>query len=495
MLEKSILQYVLAVMARATICRYKPMIIGVTGSVGKTSTRLAIYAVVKGKYRAATAEKNYNNEIGLPLAILGMHHYGHNIFGWLYGLKRVAWRLVFKNAKYPEVLVLEYGVDRPGDMDYLLSLARPDIAVVTAIGEVPAHVEFFKDPEELIAEKAKLVSSLAIREESTNVSDRKQLLTPAVSENTKDKYAILNHDDEDVFDMREKTQARVLTFGAEEHAEVRMSNYKLFIARDAEAGEVPEGITFKMSYKGSEVPVRLDGVFGMPHAYAGTAAATVGVVLGMNPVRGHAVNSVGNAIAERNKSTDAVAPGRFASNGMNLVEIAEALRGYTPPPGRMRLIKGNKHSLILDDTYNAAPESMRAALDTLQELPGKRKIAVLGDMREIGAYTEQAHRAIGDRAAEFVDMLLCVGPAAKFIADEAKTRGVEKHARRLAPAEVLMFDDAGEAGRALDPMIREGDVILVKGSQSVRMEKVVEEIMADPEKAENLLVRQEEYWK
>lgn len=436
MLKKSMLQYILAVMARATIRKYRPMVIGVTGSVGKTSTRLAIFAVVKGKYRAATAEKNYNNEIGLPLAILGMPHYGRNIGGWLRGLIRANTRIVWRSL-YPEVLVLEYGVDRPGDMDYLLTIARPDIAVVTAIGELPVHIEFFRDAEELIDEKSKLAAALP-----------------------PDGCAILNNDDEDVFDMREKAKAEVVTFGVEEHAEVRLTNYKLFIARDADAGEAPEGITFKISYQGSEVPIRLDDVFGMPHAYAAVAAAAVGVAL-----------------------------------GMNLVEIAEALRGYTPPPGRMRLIKGNKHSLILDDTYNAAPESMRAALDTLQELPGKRKIAVLGDMREIGTYTEQAHRAIGDRAAEFVDMLLCVGPAAKFIADEAKTRGVEKHARRLAPAEVLMFDEAGKAGCALDPMIREGDVILVKGSQSVRMEKVVEEIMTDPARAEKLLVRQEEYWK
>lgn len=181
--------------------------------------------------------------------------------------------------------------------------------------------------------------------------------------------------------------------------------------------------------------------------------------------------------------------------GMNLVEISEALHEYVPPPGRLRLLEGIKHSFILDDTYNAAPESMRAALETLNMLPARRKIAALGDMLEIGQYTEQAHRAIGDRAADFVDLLFSVGPRAKFIADEAMIRGIEKDGRILKRDQVFMCDDAASAGRALDQLIREGDLILVKGSQGMRMERIVEEIMGEPERASELLVRQERHWK
>ena len=440
MIKKSVLQAALAFLARETIRKYKPLVVGVTGSVGKTSTRLAIFAVVNSKYLARTAEKNYNNEIGLPLAILGIPHYGHNIFAWsvalvtaalkIYGLRKTI-------GKYPEVLVLEYGIDRPGDMDTLLKIARPSIGIVTAIGDIPVHVEFFSDPEEVIREKAKLIQALPVHG-----------------------HTILNHDDDAVLDMKRGTLAHPLTFGTDEDSDVRMSNYKLLNVRAGDGTEMPEGITYKLAYKGSEVPVRLDGVFGMPHAYAAAAATAVGVTL-----------------------------------GMNLIEIAEALRSYTPPPGRMRLLKGNRHSYILDDTYNAAPKSMRAALETLEALPGARKIAVLGDMRELGRYSEQAHRTIGDQAAAFVDLLFCIGPAARFIADEAKTRGVENNPRRLEDDQVLIFDDAAQAGCVLEPILRRGDVILVKGSQSMRMERVVEEIMADPERAEELLVRQEEYWK
>ena len=454
MSKKSILQKILGVLARATIRKYQPMIIAVTGSVGKTSTRMAIFAMLKNKFSVRTAEKNYNNEIGVALAILGIPHGGRNVLKWAGAIARAATRVIIRHPDYPGILVLEYGVDRPGDMDYLLSLAVPDIAVVTAMGDVPAHVEFFENPEEVVREKAKLVS--ALKHEG---------------------FAILNHDDYAVYDMKGRTKAHVLTYGQEEHAEIRIVNYELRTGKDAELGDIPAGISFKVDYKGSVVPVRLNDTFGMPQVYAAAAAAAVGIALKMNPVR--------SKIAEA--SADLFSANR-ASNGMNLVDISGALHGYVPPPGRMRGVKGNKHSFILDDTYNASPEAMRAALDTLNQLPAKRKIAVLGDMLEIGKYTEIAHRSIGDKAAQFVDVLVTVGARAKFIADEAMARGLNR-------TKIFTFDDARTAGRALDPMIQAGDLILIKGSQGMRMERVVEEIMAHPEQADRLLVRQEKYWK
>lgn len=436
-MPKNILQKTLAYLAKGIIKKYKPTIIGITGSVGKTSTRQAIFTVLKSKYRVRTAEKNYNNEIGLPLTILGIPHYGHNILKWVFALASVWFRLVLLKSRYPEILILEYGVDRPGDMEYLLQIARPYIGVVTAMGEMPVHVEFFKDPEDLAKEKAKLVQAL-----------------PASG------HAILNHDDYAVYDMKDKTKANVLTFGFEENSSLKITNYELRFTKDEKLGNIPAGISFKIERGGHLVPFILPEVFGEPQAYAVAAASAVGVVL-----------------------------------GLNLVEISDAMRDYIPPPGRLRLIKGNKDTFILDDTYNAAPEAMRRALETLKSLPGKRKIAVLGDMLEIGKYTEQVHRAIGDQAAEFVDLLITVGPRAKFIADEAMTRGAEKSARTLLSEQILKFEDVDEAGKKLDSLLKPGDLILVKGSQSMRMEKAVLEIMASPTEADKLLVRQEEYWK
>jgi len=411
-------------MARATIRKHKPTIIGVTGSVGKTSARLAAFAVLKHKYRSATAEKNYNNEIGLPLAILGMPHYGRNIFAWGVGLAMAVLKIygLAKMIEYPEVLVLEYGVDRPGDMDVLVSIARPDIAMVTAIGDTPVHVEFFKNPESLIEEKSKLVTAL-----------------PAQG------YAILNHDDRVVYNMRSKTHARIITFGRDAHADIKIANENPATSLS--------GMTFKLEYKGSTVPVRLDGLLGAPQVYACSAGVALGIAM-----------------------------------DMHLVEAVEALRGYMPPPGRMRIIAGLRSSYILDDTYNAAPEAMRAALDTLRDLPAERKIAVLGDMRELGQYTEDAHRLIGRQAAACADMIFCVGEYAHYVADEAVACGFPR-------AKIFAVPDSLSAARALRPVVEKGDLILIKGSQSRRMEWTVEALMLHPEEAKDLLVRQEPHWK
>jgi len=425
MWKKSLLEKILAVLARSTIRKYKPLIIGVTGSVGKTSARLAIYAVLKKKYEVSTAEKNYNNEIGLPLTILGLPHYGKNILGWLYGLIRANKRIVWR-GRYPEMLVLEYGMDRPGDMEYLLGIARPTIGVVTAIGEVPAHVEFFKDAAEVAREKAKLVEAL-----------------PAEG------YAILNHDDHAVSAMKEKTEAQTITFGLEPHSDVRIILTDISVS---DQDRMRAGVSFNLEYEGNVVPVRLDGVLGLPQAYAVAAAAATGAAL-----------------------------------AINLVQIFEALGAYTPPPGRMRILEGKNNSRIIDDTYNASPESMRSALSTLERLAAKRKIAVLGDMLEIGRFGKKEHWAIGERSAGFLDLLFCVGPLAKFIGDGARQAG-------LPVRKIFTFEDSFSAGAALSPVLEEGDWVLAKGSQAIRMERAVAEIMARSDLAPELLVRQERHW-
>lgn len=424
-------------MARAAIFRYYPIIIGITGSVGKTSTRKAIFSVLKKKYSVRTASHNYNNEIGLPLTILGLPHYGRNAARWGFELLGAAWRVYVAHVSFPQVLLLEYGIDHPGDMDYLLSIAKPHIAVVTAMGEIPAHVAFFENPEALIREKAKLAHAVL-----------------------PDGHVVLNHDEYEVYSMKDGTKAKAVTFGFEEHADVKISNYRVQLVKHEAVGDMPEGIAYKIEHAGNVVPIRLDGTFGKPQVYATAAAAAVGLLM-----------------------------------KINLVEISEALHEYIPPSGRMRLLKGIKNSFILDDTYNASPHAMREALETLRSLPGKRKIAILGDMLEIGKYTEAAHRAMGDIAAGFVDILFTVGAGAKFIADEAVTRGSEAGSRTLTREQIFSFDDSVSAGSVLDPMIHEGDLILVKGSQGMRMEKTVFEIMREPERAGQLLVRQEDYWK
>jgi len=169
------------------------------------------------------------------------------------------------------------------------------------------------------------------------------------------------------------------------------------------------------------------------------------------------------------------------------VEIAEALNRYESLPGRFKIIAGVKSSTVIDDTYNASPLAMQEALDTLRSLKAKRKIAVLGDMLEIGKYTLQAHESIGRLAAKSVDILITIGLRAKFIAEAAIRAGLPKRS-------IFNFMSVVEAGVFLRNKIQKGDLILIKGSQAVRMEKIVKEIMAEPGRASELLVRQSKVW-
>ena len=427
-LIKRIIIWKLNLLAKLYLWRFKPTIVAVTGNVGKTSTKEAIAAVLSSKKRVRSGKGNLNNEFGVPLAIIGnwMDDYyegGNTLWFWLKVVALGSWLLAFGRS-YPEVLVLEYGADKPGDIKRLVKKFKPHIGVVTAVGEIPVHVEFFSGAEGVAREKSKLVEAL----ESTG-------------------YAILNVDDDVVLDMEKKTKATVVTYGFGEGAEVRISNFGY-----KNENNIPLGTSFKLHYgPNSFVPVNIMGSLGPSQAYAAAAAAAVGIVM-----------------------------------DLNLVEISGALSYYDGPKGRLKILAGIKSSWIIDDTYNASPASTRLALSVLRELPAKRRIAVLGDMLELGKYTVQAHQAVGDLVDGFVDVLVCVGSRSKFIADSA--------ANQMPKENIYIFDTSGEANKKVRELIEEGDLILVKGSQGMRMEKIVEEIIAEPQRKKELLVRQSQKW-
>ena len=415
---KKIITKILAWGAKLALKKHSPKIIGITGSVGKSSAKEAVAAVLESRFNIRKSAKSYNSELGMALAVLGLKTAWNSPLGWVKNIYLGFKEIFVKN--FPKILVLEMGVDRPRDFDKLLKIARPDIGIITAIGEIPAHIEFFPGPKEVAGEKSKLIKSLS-------------------SEN----WAVLNFDDKTVLEMREKTNANVLSFGFGNGAGILASNYKIS----------EDGISFKMDYKGSSVPVRLKNVFGKHSVYAALSAAAVGIIF-----------------------------------EMNLIEISEALSKYQAPPGRLRLLPGIKNSLILDDSYNASPLATKAALDTLKELEAKRKLLAFGDMLEIGKFTISAHQAVGKKIAKIADYFATVGPRSKFAAEEAVAEGMDK-------SKVINFSTSKEAAIHLKSIIQEGDLILVKGSQSMRMEFITEELMANPEEASNLLARQDEYWK
>lgn len=430
----SILHKLLRRLARRTIRRYKPRIIGITGSVGKTSTREAIKAALGESQSIRVATGNYNNEIGLPLTILGDESKGKSLFGWLGVLWR-GWRVSWGGDKsYPRVLVLEYGADKKGDIGYLTSVARPHIAVITAIAV--AHTEFFGTIEDVTEEKSTLVRALP-----------------------DDGIAILNADDEKVSGMRHIARGGVVTYGLGSSVDIGADNVEVEQMKhgDVVPGDVLTRLRFRLRSANEEATVSVDNIVGDAHVRAMVAGAAVAMQL-----------------------------------EIPAADIARNLKAYSPSAGRMRLIPGIKRSLLLDDTYNASPASVHAALEVLGSFSvdqDSKRVAVLGDMLELGRYSDQAHEDVGAHVANLpIDLLVTVGELGRRVARGALDAGMEQE-------KVVTYARSPDAARHVQDRLERADVLLIKGSQGSRMEKVVKEIMAEPLKAPELLVRQSNKWR
>lgn len=424
----SLIRILLRHLARLTIKKYQPKIIGVTGSVGKTSAKQAIAQVVKMEFLVWENPKNLNNEIGLPLAILGEKDSGYrNIFKWLLIFSRAIGHLLFYRKDYPEYLVLEYGIDHIGDMAYLLTIAQPDISVITAIA--PTHLEFMGTIENLQNEEGSLATTLPPKG-----------------------LAILNLDNEYVAGLQRKIKANIITYGTKPEAVVRAESISQNLS---ESGAI-KGLSFKLLSGGSSVPIVILDTVGKPVVLVSLAAAAVGVALKISPMK-----------------------------------IAEALKNIPLPPGRMRLIPGVKHTTLLDDTYNSSPEAAKEAIEALSLIPvadGSRRWAILGDMLELGVNSEKYHEVIGNLvASKKIDYLVTIGVQSRAIAHGALSNG-------LISDRVWHFATSDEGGEFIKEKLIPGDVVLIKGSQGVRCEKITKELMAEPENSKNLLCRQYHPW-
>jgi UDP-N-acetylmuramoyl-tripeptide--D-alanyl-D-alanine ligase len=324
--------------------------------------------------------------------------------------------------RYPEVLVLEMGVDRPGDMDALLRFVPVTVGVITRIGE--SHIEYFKTIGAIAREKSHLVTRLG-----------------------EGGIAVLNADDERVLSLREKVKAKVITYSLLGEATVSGEHYAI----DERTGI---GFHFKLKYEGTSIPVRLPNLIGEHLISSALAGVAVGLALKMNPV-----------------------------------DIVKALEKFESLPGRMRLIAGTGGALLIDDTYNAAPDSTMAALLTLGRMRAKRKIFVFGDMLELGDHSDSLHRALAAQVfAMGLSGVFLVGEKVRLLREELISRG-------FSSERIFFFNHPKEAGTALRTFLREGDVALLKGSQGLRMEQAVEQAMEHPGDAVKLLCRQSEQWR
>lgn len=421
---KNCIVFILNAEAKLIIKRHKPIIIAITGSVGKTSMKDAVYAVLKRHVSARKSEKSFNSDIGVPLTVLGLPNAWNNPFLWLKNILD-GFFIAALSREYPTYLILETGVDRPGDMKKLAQWLKPDIVVLTRFPDVPVHVEFFTSPEEVVAEKMCLVEAL-----KTNG------------------VVIYNHDDQiiqaQLKDIRQQTigYSRYLPshFTAKEDQIIYLDNQ-------------PAGVRFVVSHVGQEQEVRVNGSIGVPSTYTYTGAIAVAMQC-----------------------------------GVTLADAAYALAEHVPPAGRMRIIPGLKGSVIIDDTYNSSPIATEYALETLKELKhSKRKIAVIGDMLELGRFSAREHERIGEMIPNCADILFTLGIRSQKIAEAALAAGLDEQ-------NIFQYDDVARAGRELQTLLKTGDVVLIKASQGLRAEKIVEEVMFQPELAASLLVRQDSEW-
>ncbi|OGI65624.1 hypothetical protein A3H53_00135 [Candidatus Nomurabacteria bacterium RIFCSPLOWO2_02_FULL_40_10] len=429
---KKAIAYILRIESQLVISKYKPRIIAITGSIGKTSTKDAVYAVISKSAYVRKSDKSYNSEIGLPLTILGIPNGWNNPFRWLLNILKGLWLYIYPH-KYPAWLVLEAGIGKEGDMRRTASWLKADVVIITAIGETPAHIEFFPSRKSLIEEKSSLIKTLK-----------------------KDGLLILNADDDDVLEMKTKTKNITLTFGFKEGSNVLASADSISYDENG----IPKGVIFRVDEGGDSLPVVIEGVFGRNHIYA--SLASLALALGLK---------------------------------FNMINAIESLKNYDVAPGRMRLLGGLHDTMIIDDTYNSSPFACEAGLKTLGQVKcSGRKIAVLGDMLELGKHTEEAHKNVGRAAKENCDVLIVVGPRAQAIKEGAMEVYPASGGAGMNPGSIFEFLKSSEAGKFMETFVQKGDLVLVKGSQGMRMERVVEAILFDKENKNKLLVRQDEEW-
>ncbi len=343
-------------------------VIGITGSVGKSTTKEMVAEVLSTRYRTLKSPGNLNNEIGLPLTVLRLGS----------GYERA---------------VLEMGFYVPGEIQFLCDIAQPQIGVVSNVGTV--HAERAGSQEAIFRGKSELPQSLS-----------------------PDGVAILNFDDPWVRKMEERTKARIFFYGLSPEAD---------LWADQIEGLGLEGIRFRLHYKGESLHTRIP-MIGRHSVHTALRAASVGL-----------------------------------NDGLTWQEILEGL-SHGHAQLRLVAVRSNIGALILDDTYNASPESMLAALNLLDELDG-RKVAVLGDMLELGPYERQGHELVGLRAAQVAKVLLTLGPRGHMIAEAARRAGMKS-------AQIMEFEDIAPIVDWLTKNLTANDAVLIKGSHGLRMDRI-----------------------
>ncbi len=429
------------------IKKYKPKIIAITGSVGKTTTRDFLYGVLSKKFFVRKSGKSLATGLGVTLTVIGRpraevafvfdHPFSFSYFlkiagdfllTFFFGLKLLIWK-----ENYPDWLILEIDADKPGDVDSISDLLKIDILIITAIGAVPSHIESFgSDMEKFLAEKKKLL----------NLVSRQGTI-------------VYNSDDEITNRLVRDNPSPKISCGLAGDSQIRGSDFEILTSNTNNSPQ-PTGMKFDIFHSTADsekTTVTIMDSIGLHNEYAVLLSIAVSDLLGIPPV-----------------------------------EATKMVEKIQPLPGRMKIISGVKDSIIIDDSYNSSPIAMRQAVENFAKIETSgRKIIVIGDMLELGKYSTEEHRKIGHLVSNVAQYVICVGLRARHVAETILSLSYDEN-------NISCFDDAVSAGKFLQNIIESGDLILVKGSQAMRLERVVEEIMRHPEDKSTLLVRQEPEW-
>ncbi len=448
--------------AQLVLKKNRPFIVGVTGSAGKSSAVDAIAPVLKLKFKNLKVAEKANSESGIPADVLGLHFTDYSFFDWLRICLLAPIRSLSSIIHHPssmfDAYLVEMGIDEPTppkNMEYLLTILKPDIGVILNI--LPVHTEQFERSDLVVRQGRTLIESIA--------TEKGKLIT----ENQNLKYAILNADQPEIISLKPTTNAKIISFG-NKNSDIIIDSVITSLSGTEINLQIPKRLHLKRCNLSK---LKFENIV-LPDYYGETIAAAVAVGMALNlPVK----------------------------------TISEALTGnFKLPSGRGRIFEGIKNTIIIDSSYNASGKTMKGSLEMLKNIGGNRiKIAVLGDMRELGSQAEIEHKKVAESAIKSADKIILVGPQMEqyalpitkkskipvewfATAGQAKVflEGSSRGARSCSAGHPFMFGEG--------KFIAGGEIILIKGSQNtIFLEIVVEALLKNKSDVENLC-RRGKFW-
>ena len=423
---KKTIRILLQLVSQAILWRHKPIVVAITGSVGKTTTKDIVAHGLENVADVRKSQKNFNTDFGVPLAIIDAPNPMGKVASWFNVILKGVTVLI--KSEYPKILVLEVGTRFPGDIPRLAKWIKPDVSIITHIPEVPVHIEFFQSRDHIVDEK----SALAKYTKKTGT-------------------VILNRDSQYVWDIASNSKHNVVSIGFDKDANISASGVKRIILQNG------YGMEFVVTYKNKIIPVIVPGFVAHHQIYGVLFALATADVL-----------------------------------GYDLEQVALSMQNLPVSVGRLNPLVGINNTLILDDSYNASPAAMEAAIETLkiiEPLAGVKsnKIAVLGDMLDLGKMTMNVHHEIGLMLKDNTDYAFLIGPRMEYAYQSALQSKYPK-------TKIFHFEKPLDALPDLLKIMKTGDIVLVKGSQGMRMERIVAELIEDKANIKNLIPRQDEEW-